>query len=403
MKRLLSLLFLIPMVALAAPKNIIIMIPDGTGHASLTAARHAKGERLAIEGVIYGTIETRSADNSVTDSAAAATAMACGERTYNSAIGVNLDRVPMRSISEWAQAQGKAVGIVTTDAITGATPGGFSAHVVKRSNAAEIIEQQIASGFDLFLGGGAKDLTPALKAFLAEQGYTLATTADELNQANGKIFGLFSSGIMTAKVDLRNGTPTTEPSLPEMTAKALDTLSQNPNGFFLMVEGAQVDKGNHEHDLPWATYELLEFDDVVKQVLAWADQHPDTLVLIAPDHETGGLTILNEPQEGARGKALRAATAKGTGKAADYFVNYATTWHTGVDVFLAGNRPDCRPARNCDIINAIAGLSAEPLPEIHGTTVKQDGIYWLETADGKRLRAQRDAIFVKSTGKWYNR
>ena len=403
MKRLLTLFLLFPLLALAAPKNIIVMIPDGTGHASLTAARHAKGERLAIEEVIYGTIETRSADNSVTDSAAAATAMACGERTYNSAIGVNLDRVPLRSISEWAQAMGKAVGIVTTDAITGATPSGFSAHVVSRSNAAEILEQQIATGFDLFLGGGASHLTPELKQFMATQGYTLTTTAAELHQAQGKIFGLFASGILTAKVALRKGEPTTDPTLLEMTDKALTTLSQNPNGFFLMVEGAQVDKGNHEHDLPWATYELLEFDDAVKMALTWAEAHPDTLVLIAPDHETGGLTILNEPQEGARGKALRAATAKGTGKAADYFVNYATTWHTGVDVFLAGNRPDCRPARNCDIINAIAGLTAETLPELHGKTVQQDGIYWLETADGKRLRAQRDAIFVKTTGKWYNR
>ena len=202
---------------------------------------------------------------------------------------------------------------------------------------------------------------------------------------------------------LRKGEPTTEPTLLEMTDKALTTLSQNPNGFFLMVEGAQVDKGNHEHDLPWATYELLEFDDAVKMALTWAEAHPDTLVLIAPDHETGGLTILNEPSEGARGKALRAVTAKATGKPGDYFVNYATTWHTGVDVFLAGNRPDCRPARNCEIIHAIAGLTAETLPELHGKTVQQDGVYWLETADGKRLRAQRDAIFVKTTGKWYNR
>lgn len=403
MKCVLSLLLLIPFLAGAAPKNIIVMIPDGTGHASLTAARHVKGEPLTLDAAIYGVIETRSADNSVTDSAAAATAMACGERTYNGAVGVNSKRIPLRSISEWAKAEGKSVGIVTTDAITGATPGGFSAHVVSRSNASEILEQQIASGFDVFLGGGAKTLTDPLKQFMREKGYTLVTTKTEMQQADGKIFGLFSPGIMTAKVTLRDGKGSTEPTLPEMAAKALDVLTSNPNGFFLMIEGAQVDKGNHESDLPWATFELLEFDTVVKQILDWASEHPDTIVLIAPDHETGGLTLLNEPYEGARQKAICSATDKGVGKPGDYFVHYSTTWHTGVDVFLAGNNPVCKPTRNCDMIGALAELSAETLPELQGKTIKEQGVYWLETADGKRLRAQRDAIFVKPTGKWYQR
>ncbi|MBQ9694610.1 MAG: alkaline phosphatase [Kiritimatiellae bacterium] len=403
MKCVLSLLLLIPFLAGAAPKNIIVMIPDGTGHASLTAARHVKGEPLTLDTAIYGVIETRSADNSVTDSAAAATAMACGERTYNGAVGVNSKRIPLRSISEWAKAEGKSVGIVTTDAITGATPGGFSAHVVSRSNASEILEQQIASGFDVFLGGGAKTLTDPLKQFMREKGYTLVTTKTEMQQADGKIFGLFSPGIMTAKVTLRDGKGSTEPTLPEMAAKALDVLTSNPNGFFLMIEGAQVDKGNHESDLPWATFELLEFDTVVKQILDWASAHPDTIVLIAPDHETGGLTLLNEPYEGARQKAICSVTDKGVGKPGDYFVHYSTTWHTGVDVFLAGNNPTCKPTRNCDMIGALAELSAETLPELQGKTIKEQGVYWLETADGKRLRAQRDAIFVKPTGKWYQR
>lgn len=407
MKKLILLLVALPMLAFAAPKNIIVMIPDGTGHASLTAARQVKGAPLTLDGYIYGVVETRSADNSVTDSAAAATAMACGVRTYNAAVGLNAVCVPVQSLSEWAKAQGKSVGIVTTDAITGATPGGFSAHVLHRNQAADIMEQQIASGFDVFLGGGASTLTEELKAYMAERHYTLVTNKTELKEASGKVFGVFAPGIMTAKVCLK-GVTTQEPTLQEMADKALEVLEKNDNGFFLMIEGAQVDKGNHENDLPWATYEMLEFDGVVEKVLAWAKAHPDTLVIIAPDHETGGLTLLNEPHEGARAAAVKAATAKAdpTKKRENqkaYFVNYSSTWHTAVDVFLAGNTPACRPTRNCDFRTSLIDLPAETLPELSGKTIIENGIPYLETADGKRLRANREAIYVKSTDKWYAR
>lgn len=403
MKTLLCLLLALPVALVAAPKNIIVMIPDGTGHASLTAARQVKGEPLALDACIYGIVETRSADNSVTDSAAAATAMACGQRTYNSAIGVDTQRVPLRSISEWAHQQGKAVGIVTTDAITGATPAGFSSHVPNRSNAADILEQQITSGFEVFLGGGAQTLTPELRNLMTAQGYTYVTTEDEMEAAKGKLFGLFSPGIMTAEVTLRGNVDSDEPDLEEMTEKALEVLSQDPDGFFLMVEGAQVDKGNHDNDLPWATYEFLAFDEAVEEVMEWAQKHPDTLVLIAPDHETGGITILNEPYEGARAKALRAVTAKGIGKPKDYFVHYSTTWHTGVDVFLAGNTPACRPTRNCDFLKAATDETVQTLPECHGKTLQEGNAYYLETADGQRLKANREAIYIPQTGKWYKR
>lgn len=409
MKKFLLCLLAFPFALLAAtPKNVIIMIPDGTGHASLTVTRQLKDAPLALDAAIYGIISTRSADNSVTDSAAAATAMACGQRTYNGAIGVNVQQIPLKSISERAHAQGKSVGIVTTDAITGATPSGFSAHVSQRSHAETIIEQQIASGFEVFFGGGAKYLTEDLKSYLAAQSYTFVATRDEMNAAEGKLFGLFASNLMTAEVERRAGAGASEPTLREMTTKALDLLARDPDGFFLMVEGAQIDKGNHEHDLPWATYECLEFDATVGLVLDWAKQHPDTLVLIAPDHETGGLTVLNEPTEGARGKALAAASGKTpqahkTNHKGTYFVNYSTNWHTGVDVFLAGNTPSCRPARNCDILEAITGETAYTWTELKGQTLTENGITWLVTPEGKRLRAQRDAIYIKSTNKWYQR
>jgi alkaline phosphatase len=396
--------FLIAALCFAAPKNVIIMIPDGTGHASLTIARQLKGAPLAIDGAIYSILETRSADNSVTDSAAAATAMACGQRTYNGAVGVDVHQTPIKSISEHAKCAGKAVGIVTTDLITGATPSGFSAHVSKRDHATDILEQQIDTGFDVFMGGGQKYLTEDIKAYLAERHYTLATTRDEMNAAEGKVFGLFSHGLMTAEVERRAGAGASEPTLTEMTQKTIDLLDDDPEGFFLMVEGAQVDKGNHENDLPWATYDLLEFDNAVGYVLNWAKEHPDTLVFIAPDHETGGITLLNEPHEGARAKALTQAKGKKAAKPDAYYTNYSTTWHTGVDVFVAGNTPSCRPIQNEKMLEAIIGETVTPLVELHGETVTENGIPWLKASGGKvKYRAQRDAIYIRATNKWYLR
>ncbi|MGN0885631.1 MAG: alkaline phosphatase [Candidatus Spyradenecus sp.] len=337
----------------ALPQRTIVMISDGTGLASLTVARQVKGSPLALDRAIYGLMETRSANASVTDSAAAATALACGVRTNNGMVGLAPDGTRVRSIAEVAKAEGKSVGIVTTDAITGATPAGFSAHAQHRSQTGLILSQQIASGFDLFLGGGRQALTEPLHAELVREGYSLVEDAAALRTASGKIFGLFSPGVMTAMVERRSGAPCSEPTLPEMATKALEVLEGNPQGFFLMIEGAQVDKGNHAHDLAWATHELLAFDETVALVLDWAAQHPGTVVAITADHETGGLVLLPEPHEGARAQAILGATAKGACSPAACSVHYATGDHSGADVFLGGNDPTRHPLRNCDLPAAL--------------------------------------------------
>ncbi len=384
-------------------KNIIVMIPDGTGHASLTIARQLKGAPLAIDAVLCGIVQTQSASHFVTDSAAAGTAMSCGERTYNGAIGVNTEKVPLLTFGEWAQRQGKAVGIVTTDSIVGATPAAFSAHAGQRKEAEALIDQQISSGFEVFMGGGAALLTDERKTFLRERGYALPTDSATMHAARGKLFGLFAPNLLTAMVERRDDTTCTEPTLREMTAKALEVLSQDDDGFFLMIEGAQVDKGNHEHDVPWATYELLAFDEAVGLVLDWAEAHGDTLVVIAPDHETGGLTVLDDIPIGARVAKLQAATAKRPGQAKDYNVHYSSTWHTGVDVFLASNDLSVRPQLNKDFRQAITGEGATPLQPLTGTTEVRDGILYLVTPEGKALRANRDAIYISTTQQWYQR
>ncbi len=405
MKSLLLVLLAAPLVAWAAPKNIIVMVPDGCGVATLTVARQVKGAPLALDKAIYGAVQTRSASSSITDSAAAATAMSCGERTYNGAVAVDTWKRPLRTFGEWAKAQGKSVGIVTTDTIVGATPSGFSAHATKRYDADTLIEGQIGSGIEVFLGGGREMLTPERTEWLKARGYALPDDAASLREAKGgKIFGLFSKGPMTAMVARRSGAPCDEPTLPEMAGKALSVLSKDPDGFFLLIEGAQVDHGAHAHDLPWSVYELLTFDETVAQVLAFAEKHPDTVVLIAPDHETGGLTLTGtEPKEGARAAVIRAATSKKSGKPKDWFVNYSTGNHTGVDVFLAGNTPSVRPYLNCDFPKALADREVERLPELQGKTEKVNGIPWLVTPDGKRLRANLDAVYIEDTGKWYAR
>ncbi len=395
--------FIHTVLADGAIKNIIVMIPDGTGIASLTAARHAKGEPLALDAMIYGLVETRSADNSVTDSAAAATALACGVRTRNGSVGVDPTGVPVENLLEWSMTRGKATGVVTTDKIVGATPSGFSAHALKRDDAEVLIEQQIYSGIDLFLGGGRSLLTADRKSRMEGEGYTVIQTSNELLHVQGKVFGLFADAEMTPMIVRKSGGVSTEPTLTEMALKAIDLLSKDEDGFTLMIEGALVDKGNHANDLPYATEELLAFDTAVGAVSAWANKNGETLVVILPDHETGGLTLLNEPTEGARGVALREAKQKGL-PAENFYVHYSTTWHTGTDVFLAGNRRDIVISKNDALIGAIAGMKPRCFEELTGTTTTNpQGFLTLTLADGTCLQAHKDAIYFPANKKWYRK
>ncbi len=387
----------------APKKNIILMIPDGTGVASLTVAREVKGAPLVLDQVMCGLVQTRSMSHTVTDSAAAGTAMSCGERTRNGAIAVSTENIPLLTFGEWARRQGKAVGIVTTDIITGATPSAFSAHAASRNDAEIILEQQITSDFDLFFAGGQTYLTEARKAMLQEEGFMLVQTVDELRAAQGRLFGLFAPQTMTPMVERRQGGASTEPTLAEMSAKALDLLSKDPDGFFLMIEGAQVDKGNHAHDIAWATYELLAFDEAVEAVLEWAKTREDTIVVIAPDHETGGLTIHDERAPGARGQAIQAIHQRAALPATECGLHYSTTWHSGSDVFLASNDPLLRLPRNCDFRQVLTGEGVQPLVPLTGTTETVEGVPHLRLEDGTLLRAHRDAIYIPATQAWYQR
>ncbi len=309
-------------VALAAgpARNVILLIADGVGAEQYTLARWHKGAPLAQDAILTGMVRTHSVDSVVTDSAAAASAFATGVRTSDGFLSVGpraegvltgqpapplaLRYRPLATVLEGARAQGRSTGIVATSRVTHATPAAFYAHVPRRASEADIMEQAVHQGLDVVLGGGrdsltpkaaggsrldGRDLTPELRA----RGFELPTTARELAAARGpRIFGLFAPGHMAADID-RPQTGPEEPSLAEMTAKAIATLSKNPKGFFLMVEGSQTDWADHANDPAHLLSDLRAFDRAVQTALDFAKKRTDTLLVVLSDHNTGGLSIGN--------------------------------------------------------------------------------------------------------------
>lgn len=295
--------------------NIIFMVGDGMGLSNVNAARIYKnglnGGRLHMETLpVIGYQRTYSKDSTITDSASAASAWACGEKFNNGEVckhGGN-DTYP-RSILDLAKEKLKATGLVATSTITHATPAAFGAHVTDLSCENEIARQYIElATLDVILGGG-KDRFCSLTVdpcgtsvdFLSEakaKGYTLVYTEAEMKEAVSqkvaKILGVFSNGHMLP--EYRKTSDTREPKLHEMTAAALAILEKNPQGLFLLVEGSQIDGGNHRNDFEFMVNELLAFDEAVRVVLGWIDEKPErkrnTLLIVTSDHETGGFAII---------------------------------------------------------------------------------------------------------------
>jgi len=309
------------------PRQVFLMVPDGMGLSNITAARiHAGGPNgpgLALETLPYvGYQRTHSADNTVTDSAAAASAWAAGEKFANGEVSCHDQdrdgvcdgsRKNPLTILEIAKSRGMATGLVATSDITHATPAAFGAHVANRGCETEIFRQYMDLGIEVLLGGGigadragcrpsGKDSADAqaLVNRACSQGYFCAGDAARLAArppGTRRLLGLFRPGGLTP-VYLR-GAACPEPSLAAMTATALDALKENPRGFFLLVEGSQIDWANHSRNPAYQIRETLAFDEAVGTVLAWigenAVRRANTLVIVAPDHETGGV-ILTGPQ-----------------------------------------------------------------------------------------------------------
>jgi alkaline phosphatase len=288
------------------PTNVILLIPDGFGPASVTMARDYLRWRdgtteLAYDSLHVGSSRTFSSSSRITDSAAGGTALATGEKTYNGAISVDTSKQAVATLLEGAERNGMATGLVATSRITHATPAVFSAHVPDRGQENRIARQQLNQDIEVMLGGGRRHFVPQsaegsdreddrnLLATARDRGYSIVETADELAQAgDGRLLGLFSDSHMAYEIDRES---TNQPSLDTMTEAAIDRLSTDEDGYFLMVEGSRIDHAGHGNDAAAHLHDILAFNDAVETALSTAKADENTLVLVVSDHETGGLTL----------------------------------------------------------------------------------------------------------------
>lgn len=319
----------------SAPKNLIYMIGDGMGlsHVAMMMIEGGYEETAfdRMEGVAL--ISTYSANNRVTDSAAAGTALATGHKTHNGMVGVGADSLPVPSIVSRAVDRGNAAGIVVTCEVQHATPASFYAHVPNRGLYAEISRQLVGSGVDLILGGGRasmvqpdeehpEKLSPLNR--MEQAGYRSIEELADLDSLSGeKVIGLFADGHLPSKLAGRDD------YLPRAVESSLRYLehraAERDRGFVLMVEGSQIDFESHGNNTAGILAEVRDFEQAVAVAMRYVEAHPETLLVVTADHETGGLTM-------ASGNSDFTSSESGI----EY--RYSTGSHTGilVPVYLYG-------------------------------------------------------------------
>jgi len=270
--------------------NIILLIGDGMGLSELSAAYYYGDSKSNFSRFNeIGLINTSSAKHKITDSGAGGTAFSCGVKTFNGAIGVNSDSVSTPNIVEVLSKINYNTGVISTSAITHATPACFYAHVVNRGRQNDIAMQLVNSEIDFFAGGGTsyftdrKDSLNLIKK-LESNGFII-NTKDNLENFNGKYGFLLAKGGMPTMLESRGD------FLPNYTKIALDYFSKKKAPFFLMVEGSQIDWAGHENNSEYLIAELLDFDKTVGIAMDFAEKNKNTLVIVLADHETGGFTL----------------------------------------------------------------------------------------------------------------
>ncbi|MDB4584210.1 alkaline phosphatase, partial [Draconibacterium sp.] len=273
------------------PKNIIFLIGDGMGISQIFAGLTANQGKLFLENCKYiGFSKTQSLDNYITDSAAGGTALSCGVKTYNGAIGVDADTIPVKTILEDAEEKGLATGLVSTSAITHATPASYIAHQPNRGMYEEIAADFLKTDIDVFIGGGighfvARKDGRNLITELREKGYTVESDLAKIKKVKeGKLAGL-TAQIHNPRMAGRGN------MLPASTQTAINILSKNDKGFFLMVEGSQIDWGGHASSTIYVVEDMLDFDQTIGNAIKFAAKDGETLVVVTADHETGGMAI----------------------------------------------------------------------------------------------------------------
>ncbi|MEW8972085.1 MAG: alkaline phosphatase [Mesobacillus sp.] len=287
-------------------KNVIFLVGDGMGVSYTSAYRYLKddpntteAEKTEFDKYLVGNQMTYPEDpeQNVTDSASAATAMSAGIKTYNAAIAVDNDGSEVKTVLEVAKENGKATGLVATSEITHATPASFGAHDETRKNMNGIADDyfdELVNGehkIDVMLGGGLSNFERPDRNLANEfqkDGYSYVTNKQELlDNKNEKVLGLFAPGGMDKMIDRNEETP----SLEEMTKSAIQRLNKDKDGFFLMVEGSQVDWAGHDNDIVAAMSEMQDFEMAYKAAIEFAKKDKHTLVVATADHSTGGYSI----------------------------------------------------------------------------------------------------------------
>ena len=273
-------------------KNIIFLIGDGMGASQVYAGLVAnKGESYLKTMPVSGFSKTNSSDDLITDSAAGATAFSIGEKTYNGAIGVDKNETPKKTILEMAVEKGLGTGLVSSCAITHATPASFIAHQQDRGMQEEIAADFLKTDIDVFIGGGRKYFNQRkddrnLLVELEAKGYDIINSMDSLKFAKGKkVAALVEEDHPKPVVQGR------EDMLPKAANFAIQNLKKNESGFFLMIEGSQIDWGGHDNNVPYIVTEMLDFDRTLGEVLKFAAKDGATLVVVTADHETGGFSV----------------------------------------------------------------------------------------------------------------
>ena len=326
------------------PRNVILMIGDGMGMAQIFAGMTANGGSLYLGNFKYiGFSRTQSANDYITDSAAGATALSTGKKTYNGAIAMVVDAhgdtVMTKTVLEIAEERGRATGLVASCALSHATPAAFIAHQPSRKLYEDIAADYLKTDVDVIIGGGYKNFADRqdgrdLVAELKAKGYRVERKMDDIVKVeSGKLAGItaYAQDPPADKRDL---------NLSLATTTAIKLLQQNAKGFFLMVEGAQIDWGAHNNHTSYVAQEMLDFDKAIGRALEFAFHDGNTLIVVTADHETGGMALT--------GGSMKEGWIKG---------EYITGGHTGIVVQVFAYGPGAEAfmgfMENTDIGNKI--------------------------------------------------
>jgi len=278
------------------PKNIVLMIGDGMGLSQISATMYANGGSLHMEEAEYiGLLKTNSASSIITDSAAGATAFSTGEKTYNGSINMDIDTMPLTPITSILHKENIKTGILATSSVTHATPACFYGNQVNRYHVNEDLAKQfLKSNINVLMGGGEdyfnnrSDNVNLLDSLRDKNYIIIDSIIDDIDPSTERLINFCAPKEPESKLNGRGN------FLELATEKALSVLNtKNTDGFFLMIEGSQIDWGGHDMDSQYIISETIDFDEAISKVLEFANKDQQTLVLITADHETGGYGIID--------------------------------------------------------------------------------------------------------------